>query len=290
MNNINDRLNIILHILKMSNNISNHNKNHSDACTKLLNSEKFYKTLKDNSRPTAIDDPCFKYISDGTPEYNNIMNVCYKVVNFLINNSKKKDKKISCVRCMLLNYWVYEQLKSIYGADEKSDTNVVYGYIKNIMSIIIREKYHSNDQLCELDLKVLYDENWKAKKEFYEYCYDYKVAKVISMFSDSACTKYKNYLEQKTELYKNFEKILSDTNLNKCTYSYDEEDKCDPKVLLEELIRKKEVSAAGQKNLTGDSSISFLGLPDKRTASTAASVAGVSLLGLALYRVRRNAI
>ncbi|SCO73857.1 Plasmodium vivax Vir protein, putative [Plasmodium vivax] len=195
---------------------------------------------------------------------------------------------------MLLKYWVYEQIRSIYGAVEKSKTIVVYGYIKNIVSKIISEEYNSNDKLCELDLKVLYDEDWKAKKEFYEYCNDKDTVNLRSIFNDSACTKYKNYLEQKTELYKNFNKVLLDTDLNKCTYSYNGEDKCDPKVLLKELI-PKEVSAAGhqsdsEQNLTGGSSFSFLGLPDKRTASTAASVAGVSLLGLALYRVRRNAI
>ncbi|KMZ85841.1 hypothetical protein PVBG_01351 [Plasmodium vivax Brazil I] len=170
------------------------------------------------------------------------------------------------------------------------------------MSGIINTEYNSNDDLCHLDPLVPYDNNWKAKKEFYEYCYDYKVAKIISTWSDSACKKYQNYLEQKTELYKNFEKILSDTKLNKCTYSYEEEEEeeeeediCNPNVLLEELIRKKELSAAGNQsgsdqNLTGGSSISFLGLPSKGTASTAASVAGVSLLGLALYKVRRNVI
>ncbi|SCO66716.1 Plasmodium vivax Vir protein, putative, partial [Plasmodium vivax] len=260
-------------------------------CSRLLNSDKFYKTLDVNSPSIKKDDSHCKIISKDTHEYEKIMNVCYKVVNFLINNSEKKKKKktISCIHCKLLNYWVYEQIKSIYDAVENTDTNVVYGYIKNIMSIIIREKYHSNDQLCHLDPQIPYDENWKAKKEFYEYCYDKDVVKISNVFTGSACTQYQNYLEQKTELYKNFEKILSDTKLNKCTYSKGEGAKCDPKVLLEELIRKKEESAKGhqdasEQNLTGGSSISFLGLPDKRTASTAASVAGVSLLGLALYR------
>ncbi|KMZ79454.1 hypothetical protein PVIIG_04130 [Plasmodium vivax India VII] len=244
-------------------------------------------------------------INKDTHDYKNIMNVCYKVVNFLMNNPQKKNKKISCTRCMLLNYWVYEQIKSIYDAVENPDTNVVYGYIKSIMSGIIKDEYHSNDDLCHLDLNVLYDENWKAKKEFYEYCYDSNVVKLSNIFNGSTCTKYQNYLKKKTELYNNVDKILSDKNLNKCTYSYEEDeeeeveeekkDKCDPKVLLKELIPKEEVSAVGhqsdsEQNLTGGSSISFLGLPDKRTASTAASVAGVSLLGLALYRVRRNAI
>ncbi|KNA00236.1 hypothetical protein PVNG_05404 [Plasmodium vivax North Korean] len=228
------------------------------------------------------------------------MSVCNTVVNFLINNSQKNNKKISCIRCKLLNYWIKNQIKSIYDAVDKPDTNVVYGYIKTIMSTIIREKYNSNDKLCELELNVLYDEDWKAKKEFYEYCYDYKYVEFINKLNGSTCTKYQNFLENKTELYNNVDKILSDKNLNKCTYSYEEDeeeeveeekkDKCDPKVLLKELIPKEEVSVPGQKNLTGSSSISFLGLPDKRTASTAASVAGVSLLGLALYRVRRNAI
>ncbi|KMZ98479.1 hypothetical protein PVNG_05256 [Plasmodium vivax North Korean] len=163
------------------------------------------------------------------------------------------------------------------------------------MSVIINKEYDSNDELCHLDPQVPYDNNWKAKKEFYEYCYDKDVVEFINKINGSTCTKYQNFLEKKTELYNNVDEILSDKNLNKCTYSYEKGDKCDPKVLLKELIPKEEVSEAGhqsgsEQNLTGGSSISFLGLPDKRTASTAASVAGVSLLGLALYRVRRNVI
>ncbi|KNA01739.1 hypothetical protein PVNG_06324 [Plasmodium vivax North Korean] len=148
--------------------------------------------------------------------------------------------------------------------------------------------YKSNKSQCIFDIQIPYYQNWEAKKEFYEYCQDYKEINEKKDLALSGCEKYRDYLKKKPHLLANFEQIIADNKLKKCPNSDAETGGCDPKVLLAELLQKKNIPET-KNDLPDDSSKLFLGLSKKDTA-TAASVAGVSLLGLTLFKVKRNFI
>ncbi|KMZ83409.1 hypothetical protein PVBG_06378 [Plasmodium vivax Brazil I] len=148
--------------------------------------------------------------------------------------------------------------------------------------------YGKNKSQCSLDINVLYDKYRKAKKEFYEYCLDYEEVNEKKHLTDYECKKYRDYLNTKTDLLAHFKEILSGNNFEKCPNSDGENLKCNPNVILAELSRINDTSET-KIDIPDESSKLFLGLSKKNTA-TAASVAGVSLLGLTLFKVKINFI
>ncbi|KMZ77402.1 hypothetical protein PVIIG_05624 [Plasmodium vivax India VII] len=258
-----------------------------NECSKLLPSDEFYDKLNEDLGNTIFYDFYCKDISSILkPDRRNI-ELCYKVVKYLIINAYDHKEKLACKDCNLLNYWVFDQIKSINGED-KTKINIAYGYIKHILSMMMKIYYKSNKSQCIFDIQIPYYQNWEAKKEFYEYCQDYKEINEKKDLALSGCEKYRDYLKKKPHLLANFEQIIADNKLKKCPNSDAETGGCDPKVLLAELLQKKNIPET-KNDLPDDSSKLFLGLSKKDTA-TAASVAGVSLLGLTLFKVKRNFI
>ncbi|KMZ83200.1 hypothetical protein PVBG_06036, partial [Plasmodium vivax Brazil I] len=101
-------------------------------CSKSFPSEEFYDKLNEDLGYTIFYDFYCKDISSILkPDRRNI-ELCYKVVKYLIDNSHDNEEKLACNNCNLLNYWVFDQIKRINGEDTKK-INVAYGYIKHIL-------------------------------------------------------------------------------------------------------------------------------------------------------------
>ncbi|KMZ88797.1 hypothetical protein PVBG_05709 [Plasmodium vivax Brazil I] len=249
-------------------------------------SEEFYKELDKNPlHPAAYKRYCEKV--SNLEHDNRYIELCYKVARFLTVYAADNHKKISCNHCKLLNYWIFEQINNISKGDT-SKINVAYPYLQHVISVIMKLYYDSNKSQCPFDIQVPYDNYWKAKKEFYEYCLDYNEINEKKHLTDYECKKYRDYLKTKTDLLANFKEILTGNKYKICSNSDGEKLACDTSVILDELSKINDTSEA-RNDLTDESSKLFLGLSKKNTA-TAASVAGVSLLGLTLFKVKKNFI
>ncbi|VVA00240.1 PIR protein [Plasmodium vivax] len=178
-------------------------------CSKSFPSEEFYDKLNEDPGNTIFYDFYCKDISSILkPDRRNI-ELCYKVVKYLIINAYDHKEKLACKDCNLLNYWVFDQIKSINGED-KTKINIAYGYIKHILSMMMKIYYKSNKSQCIFDIQIPYYQNWEAKKEFYEYCQDYKEINEKKDLALSGCEKYRDYLKKKPHLLANFEQIIAD--------------------------------------------------------------------------------
>ncbi|KNA01673.1 hypothetical protein PVNG_06307 [Plasmodium vivax North Korean] len=245
-------------------------------------SDEFYNKLDKELQGTLVYKGFCHTIGSLTSN-RKYMELCYKVVRFLTVNEYENNKKISCNHCKLLNYWIFDQIKSI-NREYETNINVAYGHISTVMSKIMNLYYGKNKSQCTLDTYVPYDNYWEARKEFYEYCLDYEEIKAKKDLTDTECEKYRDYPKTKKHLLANLEQILSGNNFKTCENSNGEKLGCDTNVILGELSKMYDTSEA-RKDLTDKSSKLFLGLSKKDTA-TAASAIGVSLLGLTLFKVK----
>ncbi|VVA00197.1 PIR protein [Plasmodium vivax] len=250
-------------------------------CSMSFPSEKIYKEF-DKELLSTLFYPRICEKIDSLKSDSKYVELCYKVVQYLIVNASDNNEKLSCNQCNLLNYWVFDKIKSIIGEDTHKII-VAYGHIRHVLSKMMKTYYKSKKIKCTFDINVPYYKNWEAKKELYEYCLDYEEIKAKKILTDPECNKYRDYLKKKPHLLANFEQIIADNKLKKCPNSDAETGGCDPKVLLAELLQKKNIPET-KNDLPDDSSKLFLGLSKKDTA-TAASVAGVSLLGLTLFKL-----
>ncbi|SCO75052.1 VIR protein [Plasmodium vivax] len=251
-----------------------------NECSKLLPSLEFYNEL--NTEPGyKLVYRYFCHTIESLTSDRKYIDLCYKIVRYLTVNASDNNEIILCNHCKLLNYWTFEQIKRIYGEDKKQ-INIAYGHISHVVSNIMRLYYESKKSHCTLDFQVPHDDNWEAKKEFYEYCQDYNEINKRKQLTDPECEKYGNYLKTKKHLLAKLEQILSDNNLKNCPNSDAETGGCDPNALLAELSQKKDFLET-KNDLPDESSKLFLGLSKKDTA-TAASAIGVSLLGLTLFK------
>ncbi|SCA60353.1 VIR protein [Plasmodium vivax] len=253
-----------------------------NQCSKLLPSDEFYNKLNEELRSTLFYTHFCENIGSLKSD-SRYIELCYKVVQYLIVNADDNDKKISCNHCKLLNYWIFDQIKRI-NREYKTNINVAYGHISYVTNIIMQKYYKFSESTCFLDSDVPFDEYRDAKKEFYEYCLDYKEINEKNHLTDTGCDTYNDYLKKKSHLLANFKHILSGNKLQKCPNADGETGGCNPNVLLDELSKINDISET-KIDIPDDSSKLFLGLSKKNTA-TAASVAGVSLLGLTLFKVK----
>ncbi|KMZ96644.1 hypothetical protein PVNG_06227 [Plasmodium vivax North Korean] len=254
-----------------------------NECSKLLPSDEFYKELNKEIYIKQVYEP-FCYDVTSLKSDSRYEDLCHKVARYLTVNESNNKKKISCNHCNLLIYWIFDQINNI-SAGDTDKIHVAYPYIGNVMSNIMNKYYDVNKSHCVFDFEVPYDNYWKAKKEFYEYCLDYNEINAKKSLKYPECDKYRNYLTKKTDLLAHFKQILSGNKFKKCPHSDGENLKCNPNDILDELSQLKDFPET-RNHLADESSNLFLGLSKKNTA-TAASVAGVSLLGLTLFKVKR---
>ncbi|KMZ96637.1 hypothetical protein PVNG_06298 [Plasmodium vivax North Korean] len=246
-------------------------------------SDEFYNKLDKELQGTLVYKGFCHTIGSLTSN-RKYMELCYKVVRFLTVNEYENNKKISCNHCKLLNYWIFDQIKSI-NREYETNINVAYGHISTVMSKIMNLYYGKNKSQCTLDTYVPYDDYWEARKEFYEYCLNYEEIKAKKDLTYTGCEKYRDYPKRKPHSLDKFKQILSEDNLKNCPNSDGETGGCDPNVLFAEFSKLNDFLET-KNGLPGESSKLFLGLSKKDTA-TAASAIGVSLLGLTLFKVKR---
>ncbi|GAB69761.1 hypothetical protein PCYB_005100, partial [Plasmodium cynomolgi strain B] len=149
--------------------------------------------------------------------------------------------------CNLLSLWIYEQLDRIF-KDNHSKVSQFYANFLFILSKVFTNSDESQIIKCLRDFSVFFPlNNWKIHKDLYEYCVDYDKIIVLADSSDEKCTKYEEYIQEKTLVYNEFQRLYKgaynkdDVFYEKCKRYYTiktiPELKCEEKTLAQGMSK-----------------------------------------------------
>ncbi|EDL43209.1 variable surface protein Vir4, putative [Plasmodium vivax] len=211
----------------------------------------YYKFKFDNENLAEYKEDCSSI--ELSPKNDKVIELCKRVLRYLkttyaISDHKNSDYDV----CMLLNYWTYNRLNEIFGSKDTKSIYRAFAQIQLIWNTYNEIKLKGvTYPKCEPYFEIHSERDWEKRKEFCEYCLDYKTAHTLAGdFKDNYCQKYYEYFEKKAELYKHFEQYCSTSDRKGCPTFYDKCEKYNPKNFLDklschpEMQKKKEDAAA----------------------------------------------
>ncbi|GAB69804.1 hypothetical protein PCYB_005530 [Plasmodium cynomolgi strain B] len=142
----------------------------------------------------------------------NIIKICATLVKYL-NTNPENERNLKDQHCNLLSLWIYEQLFK-YFPDEAN---------RLVLSDIFANRNDLQVDKCLRDVIVLSYDNWKERKDLYDYCVDYHEFNFLNDFSDEKCKEYEKYIEEKSPLYDKYDSLYmqayeKDVFYKKCKY------------------------------------------------------------------------
>ncbi|SCA81767.1 VIR protein [Plasmodium vivax] len=203
-----------------------------------LQSGKFYDDLNqkiEDSREYLAYCDSLKDV----PKGNGFRIYCGQLVKYLktkytTTNGQNNEYDV----CPLLNYWIYGKLVQFYGSDKKPIFFQASGQLQEIWSRVV--PYDSNTSSNNICKPIIFDiynqDDWYKRKEFYDYCVDYKTLKgTANLFGISNCEKYYEYIESKIPVYEHIKNLCTPESADTCPKFYKQCKERDPKELLSEL-------------------------------------------------------
>ncbi|SBT84012.1 PIR protein, partial [Plasmodium ovale] len=218
--------------------------------SKELFSERFYDALKNDYFELYKYNQICQGIY-GNKKISEMKKLCKKVLKYLEKSSAWKENKSGFDDCILLNFWVYDELTK-YFAHDTSYINKAFGTIQFIWGNLIKDsKYASYYNKCKpLFKEILNYQDWERRKALYDYYVDYDTLFGIANNFEDKCEEYYYKIKEKTSIYKYFEeKCLSDEY--DCPDYYHKCNDKNPELALEKLPcheRIKARSAATSEN------------------------------------------
>ncbi|KMZ83274.1 hypothetical protein PVBG_05901 [Plasmodium vivax Brazil I] len=216
-----------------------------------LYSEKFYESLydlKDLSDYYIYCNPLEKL-----PSGTSIKKICARVLKYIetiYKNSYNPDDPYDV--CLLLNYWVYSRLFDIL----KKENYVYQAYAKlqSIWTAFLEDKRYDN--LCEPINDMVSHNDWRERKELYEYCIDYSPIKQRIDIFVQGCDEFYVYVENKARLYEHFGSRCPNDDTKICPNFYKDCEKYNPKNVLstfscQQKILDKRAADSARVSLNG---------------------------------------
>ncbi|CAI7718332.1 PIR protein [Plasmodium vivax] len=194
-----------------------------------LNSQYFYNQLEDIEDFKEYFPNCKSLRS--FPNSRSVIRICAKLLKYLESNTINKNDEYDV--CKLLNFWVYRWLFDILGTNDEKYIPLVYGQLQLIWSFFIQDK-PENKTCVPISELVLHDD-WRNRKELYEYCVDYYTFSKTLVGYPERCKEFYKYVESKKTLYKYFNERCTTNNTNRCPDFYDQCKQYDPEKVLRDL-------------------------------------------------------
>ncbi|VVA00130.1 PIR protein [Plasmodium vivax] len=200
-----------------------------------LNSENFYKHLNH----LEILEECSSYCETLREKGLAVRakNICARTLSYLKSKySTIYNQNDEFDACTLLNYWLYNRLYMLYGY--KNDTTFVhaFGHIQRIWSDFIHEGLNKhNPKICNPIFDIAIQRDWKERKKLLDYCNNAKHLLIIANSHSGACNKYYQYIESKSDLYKQYEQACSSGKENMCPDFFNSCEVYDPVKVLPTL-------------------------------------------------------
>ncbi|KMZ87218.1 hypothetical protein PVBG_04003 [Plasmodium vivax Brazil I] len=162
------------------------------------------------------------------------------LVKFLENNPPlENNQNITCNRCKLLSYWIYQELQKIFGGHYTKCLDA-YSKLQLMWSHAIKDKKYKDDNTCQLENFINFGDKWELKQKFYEYCEDYEYINVRSKMTYPYCKDYHNYIDKKFSSYPDIDKDFVKQMLRKCSSTYRKKEKCSVNFDLVKLLENKD--------------------------------------------------
>ncbi|CAI7717569.1 VIR protein [Plasmodium vivax] len=211
-----------------------------------LTSRKFYDELEQNFKFTDYDVYCGTAIH---PKHSiPLRHVCATILNYLKYNGVSDNDNDEFSICKLLNYWAYNKLNDLYHSKKKSEIDNAYKVLENIWKERVFDSTNADYyKKCKPDIVLFDHDDWKQRKELYEYYIDSGPIIQTAERYEQDCDNYYNYVKNKERLYKYFEKHCPTDDAINCPSFYNKCKMYNPKDVLPRFIcfdqmKKKELT------------------------------------------------
>ncbi|KMZ76870.1 hypothetical protein PVIIG_05861 [Plasmodium vivax India VII] len=201
-----------------------------------FNSEQFYDKLNHGDvNLNEYNSQCDSLITPyrGTIKYARLRRTCAQLVKYLKTPyTTVSIEKPAYNECILLNYWIYSTLVSIFNSDNYSTIFPPLVLLQQIWNNIVYDpSYEFRNNKCTPDGRIITQNDWRDRKALYDYCVNYDSLKKTLEYFDGKCNEYWTYVESHTSLYKYFEKLCSESD-SQCPNFYNKCKKYDPRTVL----------------------------------------------------------
>ncbi|SBS91393.1 PIR Superfamily Protein [Plasmodium ovale curtisi] len=199
-----------------------------------LNSERFYRNRKiPNLNLQKYGSHCNNIYA---PKQNSHMiYLCKIVLQYLEQSTQWEENKNEYDECILLNYWLYDELSKTF-AHKPSYVNNAYANIQAKWGSLVKDRHEKlyNNKCKPLFKEILDHDEWKKGKELYDYCINYKDIEKMCQFRYEKCGEYCEYVEKRSYLYDHFEKACT-SNEGYCPHFYNKCRDYNPNTVLKTL-------------------------------------------------------
>ncbi|KMZ95050.1 hypothetical protein PVMG_06032 [Plasmodium vivax Mauritania I] len=220
-----------------------------------LNSKHFYNELERLNNFSTYKEKCKPLI--GTRGGKAIMNTCAKLLYYLKNKQISNKQNAQYDTCPLLNYWVYSKLNMILNSYNSTDISQTFAQIVRIWNDFIYDVLKkTKNETCEPMSNIVAYEDWKKRKELYEYYVDYSPIYESLPFFQDRCKDFYHYVESKKPLYEHFKKYCYPDKKGGCPEFYDQCEQYDPEKVLPHPYCKDVIM---QESAASSPSVSQLG-------------------------------
>ncbi|SCA60077.1 Plasmodium vivax Vir protein, putative [Plasmodium vivax] len=213
-----------------------------------LNSVKFYDKLDYIKNFSKYNEKCKSLTS--LPNGERIQKTCARLLTYLETDSFSTNNDNQYDYCLLLNYWVLNNLNIFLYLKNSSQIVPAFGKIEFIWNSFIDDNLQNRrNETCKPIHSIIMDNDWRDRKELYEYYVDYSpIIETVKNYSYT-CKEYYHYVESKKKLYEHFKEPCLSKDTNMCPKFYDECKKYDPENVLSnhschEYIMKERAAAA----------------------------------------------
>ncbi|KMZ88732.1 hypothetical protein PVBG_05678 [Plasmodium vivax Brazil I] len=136
--------------------------------------------------------------------------ICKKYLRFLDNSKVWGDSDAEYDVSLLLNYWIYDKISSIYSITDIDEISIYFGSLQGIWDHFkdsrYRELYYHKFKPNE---KILKEEDWEKRKELNEYYVNYDTLYKTARGYSEKCEEYYLKIKEMISVYKYFEEKCS---------------------------------------------------------------------------------
>ncbi|SCA60871.1 Plasmodium vivax Vir protein, putative [Plasmodium vivax] len=198
-----------------------------------LHSDKFYYNLNHNDKDV---EKYYEECNEFSGSKYKIKRICANVLKYLASSAKLRDKKNSAYDdCLLLNFWIYDKIVEKHYNDNQS-VIAAFGKLQKVWNSLIQNPsktlYYDK---CEPYFHIVMKDDWRKRKNLYDYCVDYDLLQTMLLYYKEHCDKVYMYLKEKDKLYKEYSEHCSNPDNNKCPEFFSKCKNKDPNNLLRQL-------------------------------------------------------
>ncbi|VVA00225.1 PIR protein [Plasmodium vivax] len=246
-----------------------------------LPSENFYKTLNhDRNGLNKYENEC-KSLCSKTKVFDNKI-VCSLLLRYLESASKRSQIDDSTYdNCILFNYWLYGELERRYRYKYNSKVIPAFGELNrewsNLIEDVSKTSYYNK---CKPDFEIPYQDDWKKRKELYDYCVNYETLSRTANNYNNSCKKIYRYIK---EFYSKCEGYHPDTVLRLLNCHNDMKEE-------ESLLSVKAPSKESLQDIPPGGKLPSDGLQLKNDSSPPSTQAGNVFLGVVVTSMTSGAL